>query len=623
MPPSHKSSAPAPGQLGLDFSDIAQPSPASEPPALASPKRGSRPPEASPESIAAMEAAGWLPPRPILAARGHIPSNALALACSAKDASLVEMLLALPISWNLDERYAPEASSPQTNLTPLAHLLTGDSNSKSSKRPNSMNATQVGLAMVARGASFVVESEDGQCALSIAARQGNQTFIQALAGHPDFDYQRLSNLRLGTRHLVEQDGQAPIDARIPLLGSLISRNLMEAAEALILHAGFPINEIDVVGRLPISYIPHDEALESLLAWGADPSLPDARGLNAMAHAQRISDTSVREKVIGILATAMRKGAASNPDALAELQRQNLPALLNAAGSSTKSSMLKILSAFKFVASEARDPKTLMTPLMLAIRGSRLASARHLIDLGCSINDANANGTTAAAYLIGASASPNGPNVDEILALVQDDIDMSIVSKKGWPVALEGAFQMARNPHDSGYGYSFSPSNAATRISRLLSRANGSASPSLVAGTNGATLAEAYASGKPQSYQRFAALLEFYKINAHAKTPQALDRAIASMIKIHPGPTGYNQQQGFQAAMATLATELSACPVPLAHTAAALAASISEIPSIVAIKLEIAKNFPAIASGVETHHISQAMDSAAEQQSARRSSGMRL
>lgn len=626
MHPVQKQKPTSPSQLGLDFSDIPEILVAPQVPATPS-KKSSRPPEASQESLAAMAAAGWSAPTTIAAASGHVSSNALALACAARDASLVEMLLGLPISWNLNGRYAASSSSPRINLTPMAHLLYGPgSNTRLAARPDSMTATEVALAMISRGASFVQESDDGQSALGIAVTHGNEPFIAALAGHPDFDYKVLNNMRVGSTPSpsaeAEADGSKPaLDSRQPILASLVSRNLMKGAEALILQADFPINGLDPSGRLPIGYAPNADALGHLLSWGADPSLPDARGLNAMTHAQRIADTTTREKMITILAAKMRKNAAANPDALAELQRENMPALLNAAGTSTKSSLLKILSAFKFVAADARDPKTLLTPLMAALHGGKLASAKHLIDLGCGINDANINGVTASAYLLGAIQSPNGPSVDEILKLVKDDINLGEKSKRGWPVALEGAFCMAKNPAENSYNSA--PTEVATRIESLLMISAAPLRAGLAVGSKGETLAEAYVAGKPKSSYRHKTISELYKLNAALGTPEALDRAIASLIRSYPGTSGYSysSQSNFATAMDLMVSDLKANPVPLRHTAAVMALAPYVFPEITIIKELISKSYPAISSGVETFEIEQALGT--EQSSLAQRRGPRL
>lgn len=610
MPPVQRKPRPHTGQLGLNFFDLPEPEAAPQAPPAA--KKPTRPPEASEESLAAMAAAGWSAPTPIIAASGHASSNALALACAARDASLVEMLLGLPISWSLNGRYAANASAERMNLTPMAHLLNGQgANTRPAARPSSMTATEVALAMIFRGASFIQESDDGQSPLGIAVSNGNEPFISALAGHPDFDHAILGNMRVGSTPKPDQetsvDASKPeLDSRQPILASLISRNLMKGAEALIIQADFPINEPTPSGRLPIGYAPNPEALDLLLSWGADPSLRDARGLNAMSHVQRIPDTGTREKMITILATKMRKNAATNPDALAELQRENLPALLNAAGTSTKSSLLKILSAFKFVAADARDPKTLLTPLMAALHGGKLASAKHLIDLGCRINDANTNGVTASAYLLGAIQSPNGPSVNELISLVKNDIDLGARSKRGWPVPLEGAFCMAKNPAENSYNST--PIEVAKRIESLLMLAAPAERAALVVGPKGETLAEAYVAAKPKSSYRHKVITELYLLNAAAGTPENLDRTIASLIRSYVGNSGYSysNQSTFATAMDLMASALNANPVPLGNTAAVMALGPDVIPEIAAIKELIAKNYPGITSGVETFEIEQTL-----------------
>lgn len=375
----------------------------------------------SPATNAAPSPAGhkspsaWAPSAELAWQAPEAPWDALLLAAELNHTDLINSLLSLPIDWNM------KASEPGTRTLrglnkqdegkTALHLLLRQRSSQSWNpdgfETDALQAQRQALELARRGADFIGLSNDQQSALAVAATHQRKEFIQGLAGHPDFIYERVKSLRVGGFNPA-----APVkDHRPSLLGHLIRTDQEEAATALITQAGWPVNERDNQGQLPLGYCRHARMTAALLKLGADPALEDADGVNAMAHAQGAENTQERDKMIGLLAQALRKGAAKNdPVLMAQLQAENLPALLEAAENSPKSSLSKLISAFKFDIRSVKDPRTGATPLMAALKGGRLSSAAYLLEAGASINAQDGQGLSAAAYLLlgrAASGSPAG------------------------------------------------------------------------------------------------------------------------------------------------------------------------------------------------------------------------
>ena len=493
-------------QLGLDFDARAEAQGAASAP--------SSDPAARPDSAGA---GAWRAPSTAPAPGWTRPDNALAIACSIQNAPLVRSLLALPQAWSLNEPFDPAEGPAAGHPTPLAHLL-AHGGSRYGRRVAQSNegapmdeVSAVGLLMIERGADFLTEDAGGQSTLSLCAENGRQDVFAALAGHPNFTYARLAQARVGAAHahFAEDEDESAEEAaarrraereerlerRTPLLGYLVQTNQLLAAKALVVHAGFPLNEIDPAGNLPLGYCCTPDTLEALLSWGAAPALADAHGLNAMARIQQVADTATRDKMVARIATALRGGASANSELMATLQSQNIAALLEAAESAPKSSLLKLISAFKFDVKNARDPKTLDTPLIAAFRGGRLAAARYLIEeKGCDLNAANAAGLTAGVFMLSGSHGSAHPHPSEIAESYGRRVDLSRLSARGWPVAVEACHAMgsvARLDSSRQRGYGGEHLKA---LEITLGRARSSIKDEWLVGPEGQTMMEAYAQG---------------------------------------------------------------------------------------------------------------------------------
>lgn len=380
------------------------------------------------------------------------------LACQLRHTDLVRSLLSSSLSHDFSERLVfDQEKSPrgsqidsdcdgQTSLMLLMrpqgrswHAINFESSSEAS--------CELGLQMVERGASFVIVDHQDQSALGIALEAGRENFIVGLRGHPDFIRERIQSLRVGAldRRPSRSEGDEPASPRPDRRPSLIAKAVLDdrhlAIRALVESARLPLNELDVNGRYPIAHAQTLPTLELLLELGADPSLEDADGLNALAHAQDVADTATRDKMIARIAQHMLR-ARKNPSDLAAIQNANIAGLLEAAEKAPKSSMLRTISAFKFDASKVADEHG-FTPLMAALRGGRLASAEHLLGLGCDLNARTDQGIPACAFLAAGFETPNGPRSLDLLKAHGAKADWSAQDHEGLTPALRGLSLSAR------------------------------------------------------------------------------------------------------------------------------------------------------------------------------------
>lgn len=559
----------AESQLGLDFSSEPAPqeNPAA-PPELVEPASDNSVKKAAPKSGASPSskngslmdrAPRWIAPS--LGSSWVQGRHALAIACSIQNASLARGLLELPEPWDLNAPFDPEVGSSEGSPTPLAHLLTYRSPGYGYRLRSQPNedfsvdeVSAVALSMVERGADYLIEADGGMSALTLCAQNGRQDFIEALANHPDFHYERLREVRVGslppfllTREIDDSESEsesesegAALDrarsertaaaaARTPLLGFLVLGGQMRSARALIEDAGFPINALDPVGRLPIGYCRDVDTTERMLALGADPSLEDAQGLNALARVQDVTDTSTREKMIGLIAARLLKGVKANSSAMVHLQSQNVAALMEAAENQPKTSLLKVISSFKFDVSKVLDPKSGETPLAAALRGGRLANANYLIERGCDLNAADLQGVGAGSHLLAGRETSNGPSAENMGKWHGSNIDFEHTSKRGWPTAVEAAFLMGASPHNSGR-YSL-PTVALRSALAQSSRAQAS----WVQAGDGTTMMEAFAQGVcfgHGSARRHGAVIRvFLEISQNLKVSGSIDAALAAALLV--------------------------------------------------------------------------------------------
>lgn len=506
---SSKKNAAQPGQLSLDIE------PSAEAPA-------------SPASASQTSSSAWAPNPDLAWSAPESPWDAILLAAELNHTDLIDSLLALPHQWDL------RAQEPGTRAirglgkndegkTALHLLLRQRSSSGWSSdgfESGSGQAQRQALELVRRGADFLGLSEDRQSALAIAAINGRQDFICGLAGHPDFQYEKIKGLKSGPHNMA----LTAQDQRMPILGHLIRSGQQQAAQALIEAAGWPVNAKDFLGHLPLGYCEHAHMTEALLKLGADPALEDDHGVNAMTHAQNADNTQERDKMIGLIAGALRKGAAKNdPALLAQLQNDNLPALLEAAQNAPKSSLLKLISAFRFDLPNVRDPKTGATPLMATLLGGRLSSAAHLLNAGCSINAQDANGISAAAYLLlglAASGSPSG-SAKALYANAEPTIDWSIVNRDGLPVAFHPFLITGVEDHSA----------LNTALDRVVGVAESSKAP--LAGPGGEPLMSAFApavEGLNRDWVIFDMLNKGLNATLKINQPEGVDHLLKVALK---------------------------------------------------------------------------------------------
>ncbi len=421
--------------------------------------------------------------------------SALLQACDAGHTSLVASLLDLPIAWDLreirpsgeDEEQIPSLADDEEDEDenenengaerpsappappapaepagpsgwPAVSLLLRSSHgygygyhrreeSSLPSCPNGLNEkTFLGLEMIRRGASPIFPPmPHGASPVASACDTSREEFLRGLAGHPEFTFERIVGLKTASGS--------------ELLSFAVSSNRTEIAKALIEVAGWPVNRQDASGMLPIGYARTSEMIETLLSLGADPALRDAEGLNALARIQNIDTTSEREAIMSRLMESLRKGpSAKDPSVMAALREENAAALFKAAQEAPKSTLTKLIASFKFDVAKLRDPKTGRTPLMAALLGGRVASAKDLVARGCDINAVDRDGISAAAYLLlgndaNSSYYSRSSASEELLALVGPSIDWSLKTPAGIPVALQPALMPEKTDRAHRFFYS--------------------------------------------------------------------------------------------------------------------------------------------------------------------------
>lgn len=568
MPPSSTPSTPAASrQLGLDFDATTAAPPAPPPHAWRSPP---------------------------LPAATELGKDALAMACAIQNPALARALMELPERWDFNAGHQPGVGTSEGFPSPIVHLLAARESRHWSppENPHNFNAvTATALSMVERGADFLQTPRGGVNAIALCAISRRQAFFEGLVGHPRFTHALMGEIRVGA--LPPPDSNPLDDTRRPLLGHLIATGQLSSAGSLISSAGFPPNGIDPDGRLPIGYCRSPEAVETLLGFGALPGLVDGHGLNALARVQKVSDTETRDRMITLIAHVLKKEAKSNPSLMSTLQAQNIAALLEAAENAPKSSLLKTISAFKFDVSKARDPKTLLTPLMAACLGGRMASAQHLLAAGSDINAVDANGVPASAYLLSGAETSSGPRCLDLVKANAASIDLSARSKRGWPVAMEAAFLMGASP--LALGWTAHPAAILANALESLPKPIGA---SLVSGDDGTCLMEAYALGQKQGLHRhqqgsenFSALMSIAESHG---SPDLLDRALTAILMLDSSPA--EATVAIRAPWANLAhkieSRISSSPQPCHHTARFLQTR----PELAA---KLAAQMPSLYSHIET------------------------
>jgi ankyrin repeat protein len=580
------------GQLGLDF-DAA---PSAEPAAT---------PEPTP-SIKAKEptAPDWLAPEQrSVSERGM---DALAMACSIQNAPLARALMELPERWDFNAQYAPGLGFQPGAPSPLSHLLaTRQSHgwSNNEHNPGLDDITSTALRMVERGADFLQTDRRGLNAISLCAMSRRQEFFMHLEGHPRFAYSLMGQMRVGSLSEDQIDSEKRLgtgedkpalmpDTRRPLMGHLILTGQLWAAEALVAHAQFGPNQLDPDGRLPIGYCRSLEAIEKLLSLGAQPGLTDAEGLNALARIQDVSETEVRDKMITRVANELKKSAKSDPSIMATLQAQNIAALLEAAQNAPKSSLLKTISAFKFDVSKARDPRTLLTPFMAACLGGRMASAAHLLAAGSDINAQDADGVSAASYLLAGNETSNGPDCIDVAKKHAPEINFSSLSHRGWPVALEAAFMMGNSAVSLGWN---------SKPTQVLSQAMAASGKKLhvsdICAQDGTSLLEAYALGcenGAQNYRRAEMFNGLLALSEQMKAPDIHDRAVVAMLVINGDKPEalFGQYNHFSKVAQDLQDKICAGGAPCHHSARFLQTRKD-------LAAELSKQMPTLYSHIES------------------------
>jgi ankyrin repeat protein len=518
-------------QLGFDFD---RPAPATDPDHGIFPLDAMTHPQTTP---------AWTAPMPIEAQSGGL--LALAIACSIQNAPLVRELMRLPIDWDFNAPFDPLGVNFLGQPGPLGHLLHHRSHGYGSfyqhKTLGRDEVSDVALAMIERGADFLAIDEQGQTPISFCASSGRVEIFQSLAGHPDFLHHKLKDIRVGSWRAPEpndsesdldehpdqtkHDAAEFIDPRPPLLGHLIRTKHIEAAVSLIEHAGFPINGLDADGMLPLGYCPDAESVDTLIKLGANPSLTDAEGFNALARAQSVSDTATREKMIVRISSELKKNAKNNPALLATLQAENIAALLESARHAPKSSLLKNISAFKYDVTKVFDPHTLTTPLMAAFQGGRMASAEYLLAAGCDINAVDADGVPASSYLLAGKETPSAPASISVCKNWAPLIDFTIKSHRGYPAAVEAAAWMGAHVAPD-----YHRSQSGRSLQAAIEAHGKPISSDCFVASDGTTLMDAYFLHAPHGRNRYETLLALMKISISAKVPTALDKTLALCVR---------------------------------------------------------------------------------------------
>lgn len=371
--------------------------------------------------------------------------DALLLAAELNHTLLVDALLSLPMAWDL--KAFEDGTRQQSGLyredkdKTALHLLLRNRNTNQHWQERGFEtdhrqAELQALELVRRGSSFLALDAQEQSCLAIAASHKREVFFQGISTHPDFTYQNLKDLRVGVKsHHAKPTDQ---DNRDSLLGYLIKTGLHASVRLMLKEAQWPINERDLNGRYPISYVKDAFTAKVLLDMGADPALEDAHGKNATHYVQSIDTTAERDKIIGMVATILRKRATKdNPELLDQLRRDNIPALLETAKSATKSSLVKMMSAYKHDAATVCDPKTGKTPLMVCLQEGKLSAAQYLLDHGSSLNQQDQSGLSTAAYFL-LNKAQGGSNRNLQVSFTKThapDINWNLTNKEGLPTAF--------------------------------------------------------------------------------------------------------------------------------------------------------------------------------------------
>lgn len=517
--------------------------------------------------------------------------SALLRAC-AENASrpLIASLLDLPIAWDLSER---SERSDLSGKTAAGILLSSwhrghDSGSEPllAAWPSLSPESALAAEMVERGASPIFPADPGASPVACAAATGRADFLAAIASHPDFSFPKILPL------LSFQ--------KTELLSAACASGLIDVARILVETAGWPVNRQDKDGRFPLGYAQTLEMSQALLNLGADPSLPDAEGLNAIARAQSIRDTSAREAVVSALAKKMRE-AAPGAESLADLARGNEAALFQAAQNAPKSTLSQLLKAFRFDPSKLRDPRTGRTPLMAALLGGRQANARELAGKGCSINDQDADGVSAAAYmLLGADANstwaaPSRGFAD--FARLEMEIDWSAVCSKGYPVALQPLRLfglMKKDPYQRDYRQ---------RLSGCLAlAAHCGADLSSLRMPDGAPFASGYLAAAPQKPEaRAAEAIALLQHSVSAGQPDGAMLCAAELFSSgsRPYEMGTRDFKAALASAAALPADEASAPF-LAKAAASIGPAAREA---------LGRDFPEYLAAIERAEISTAAEAA--------------
>lgn len=373
----------------------------------------------------------------------------LLMACLINHTPLVASLLEGPGPFSFLETLPPAERSDrlpghqdEAHWPAISLLLRAAPSSSWSSRPHferaapdTPSAEALALRMLEMGAGLLYPPEaPGASPLAAAIEHRRSSFLEAVGAHPDFSFPKIEAL-------LASDGSE-------LLSRAVFLNNIPAARALLLQAKWPPNRLDRLGRHPLGYARTPEMAQAMLSLGADPALKDAEGLNALERASSVRDTPAREGILQAFAASLRQS--SDPAALADLREGNVAALLLAAEKSPKGTLEKIIRSFKFDVAKLRDPKTGRTPLMAALLGGRLASAKDLLARGCDINAADARGISAAAYLLLCNDANRtygsfGENFDKrLLNSLKSQIDWSAVSLEGVPLPLQPALLAERS-----------------------------------------------------------------------------------------------------------------------------------------------------------------------------------
>lgn len=341
------------------------------------------------------------------------------------------------------------------------------------------------LHMVEQGASLTARDGRGATAIeALTAFHPNprlSVIFSKLEGHPEFNHATLRDVLI-----VQKAGLDPTT----LMG--MSAQVDIDAIKILMKAGFPINEPDALGRLPVGYAMRAEDFSSLAALGADVSLEDNHGLAAIDRARSISDPTVRDRSVATLAM-LRHAAQGQPGpALEDLLRlKDFKQVLQAARQHTKQTLLRTVSLAKIKPETVRDPFTGSTALMEAFKGGRLSSAQWLLDKGSSLMERDAEGRPACAWLFCAQPLASGSSTPNTLLLKHwNTIDWLTRSESGWTLAAFAAEAAAGSRTSWPERFSFKADLLGTALKRLLQEGT-RLPPSAMHSPDGRGLAQIY------------------------------------------------------------------------------------------------------------------------------------